>query len=161
MTSITRSTPSRPICNPALPPPTETNAGALQPSTVRHVATPRPCLPPKVKPPLIKFGTTRMHFALLNTSSGIPLSGVAIIACRTSTAESSRATESCRAEPAHAYVPTIPTTLINSIDIVFFMNFSFRSCRTKRRQLQIADLARGPERERGRARLKNHDGRDL
>src|SRR5438309_3525944 len=85
MTSITRSTPSTPICNPQLPPPTETNAGALQPSDVRHDATPRPCLPPKMKPPLIRSGTTRMHFALLNTSSGIPLSGVDMMACRTST----------------------------------------------------------------------------
>src|SRR5882724_2871116 len=78
MTSITRSTPSTPICNPQLPPPTETNPGALQPSVVRQVATPRPCLPPKMKPPLIKSGTTKMHFALLNVSSGMPLSGVAI-----------------------------------------------------------------------------------
>src|SRR5437879_2963754 len=66
------------ICSPQLPPPTETNAGALQPASVRQVATPRPCLPPKMKPPLIKFGTTRMHFASLNTSSGMPLSGVAV-----------------------------------------------------------------------------------
>src|ERR1700751_3099125 len=68
MTSMTRSTPSTPICNPHLPPPTETNAGALQPSVVRHVATPRPCLPPMMKPPLIKSGTTKMHFAFLRNS---------------------------------------------------------------------------------------------
>src|SRR6266550_8119063 len=97
MTSITRSTPSTPICNPQLPPPTETNPGALQPSVVRQVATPRPCLPPKMKPP------TKMHFTLLNVSSGMPLSGVAIMACRTSTDDCRRATESSRAEPAHAY----------------------------------------------------------
>src|SRR5437764_5368474 len=78
---MTRSTPSTPICNPQLPPPTDTNAGALQPSEVRHVATPRPCFPPKIKPPLIRSGTTRMHFALLRTSSGMPLSGVDMMAC--------------------------------------------------------------------------------
>src|SRR5437879_3900806 len=56
MTSMTRSTPSTPICNPQLPPPTETNAGALQPSAVRQVATPRPCLPPKDEATLDQVG---------------------------------------------------------------------------------------------------------
>src|SRR5438094_1394763 len=50
----------------------------------------------KMKPP------TKMHFTLLNVSSGMPLSGVAIMACRTSTDDCRRATESSRAEPAHA-----------------------------------------------------------
>src|SRR5579864_1353333 len=108
MTSMTRSTPSTPICNPQLPPPTETNAGALQPSAVRQVATPRPCFPPKMKPPLIRSGTTRMHLALLSTSSGMPLSGVAMIACRTATDDCRRATESSRAEPAQAQVQPYP-----------------------------------------------------
>jgi len=116
----------------------ETKAGALQPAAVRHVATPRPCLPPKMKPPLIILGTTSMHFALLNTSSGIPLSGVAIIACKTSTEESSRATESSRAELAQANVPIIPIALINNADNVFFMEkFPLGLYGTKRRKLQI------------------------
>src|SRR3954452_12190740 len=121
----------------------ETNAGALQPSAVRQVATPRPCLPPKMNPPLIMFGTTRMHFALLKTSSGMPLSGVAIIACNTSTEESSRATESCRAEPAHAHVPTIPIALINnSTNNVFFMeSFPFGSTELRGENFRYADLA--------------------
>src|SRR4029077_17079017 len=123
-----------------LPPPTETNAGALQPSAVRHVATPRPCLPPKMKPPLIKFGTTSMHFALLNTSSGMPLSGVAIIACRTWTDESRRATESSRPEPAHAQVPTRPTKPINNTDIVFFMNVPFGFAELRGEDFRWADL---------------------
>src|SRR2546430_2418770 len=142
MTNITRSTPSTPICNPQLPPPTETKAGALQPLDVRHVATPRPCLPPKMKPPLIRLGTTRMHFALLNTSSGMPLSGVAIIACNTSTDESSRATESCRAELAQADVPTIPIALINNTDNVFFMESSpLASTELRGQNFRYADLA--------------------
>ena len=52
-------------------------------TAVRQVATPRPCLPPTMKPPLIRSGTIKMHFALLSTSSGMPLSGVAMIASRT------------------------------------------------------------------------------
>src|ERR1700732_2737747 len=144
MTSIIRSTPSTPICNPQLPPPTETNAGALQPCDVRQDATPRPCLPPKMKPPFIKSGTTRMHFALLNTSSGMPLSGVAIIACRTSTEDCKRASVSWRAEPADAYVATSPTKAITSTEIVFFMNCSFRS-ELRGEDFRWADLVQGPE----------------
>jgi hypothetical protein len=34
---------------------------------------------------------------------------------------------SSRAEPAHAYVPNMPIKLVNSSDIVFFMNCSFRT----------------------------------
>jgi cytochrome b561 len=81
---------------------------------------PRPCLPPKIKPPFIKFGTTSMHFALLNTSSGIPLSGVAMMACRTSTDDYNRASVSSRAEPAQAQVPTRAMNLINTTDIYLF-----------------------------------------
>src|ERR1700726_1070738 len=124
---MTRSTPSTPICNPQLPPPTETNAGALQPSGVRQEATPRPCLPPMMKPPLIKLGTTRMHFEPVNTSSGIPLSGVAIIDWRTSTDFCMRSTVSSRAEPAQANVPTRPIRLIVlseiSSETIFFIKF--------------------------------------
>src|SRR5438309_650332 len=140
MTSITRSTPSTPICNPQLPPPTETNAGALQPSDVRHEATPRPCLAPKMKPPLIKLGTTRMHFALLNTSSGMPLSGVAMIACTTSTDDCRRSTLSSRAEPAQASVPVSPIELISNNDIVLFMNCSFQNVQLRKEDFRWADL---------------------
>lgn len=35
----------------------------------------------RMKPPLIMFGTTAMHFAPENTSSGMPLSGVAMMCC--------------------------------------------------------------------------------
>jgi hypothetical protein len=82
-----------------------------------------------------------MHFALLNTSSGIPLSGVAMTACRTSVDDCRRATESSRAEPAQAYVPNRPMKLINTTDIALFMILSFGSYGTKRRELQIAALA--------------------
>src|SRR5579864_1295850 len=139
MTSMTRSTPSTPICSPQLPPPTDTNAGALQPLDVRHEAMPRPCFPPKMNPPLIKSGTTRMHFALLRTSSGIPLSGVAIIECRTSTDDCSRATESSRADPAQANVADRPMKPTSKTDKAFFMNVSFQ-CGAKGRRLQMADL---------------------
>ena len=96
----------------------------------------------KMNPPLIMFGTTRMHFALLKTSSGMPLSGVAIIACNTSTEESSRATESCRAEPAQAEVPTIPIALINNTKNVFFMeSFPLGSTELRGENFRYADLA--------------------
>src|SRR3954462_2024942 len=79
ITTMTRSMPSTPICNPQLPPPTEMNAGALQPEAVRQVATPRPCLPPNTNPALSMRGTTAMHFAFSITSCGMPLSGAAMI----------------------------------------------------------------------------------
>src|SRR5581483_3846602 len=137
ITTMTRSTPSTPICNPQLPPPTDTNAGALQPSDVRQDPTPRPCLPPKMKPPLSKPGTTRMHFALLNTSSGIPLSGVAMIECRTSTDDCNRATVSSRVEAAHDSVPRKLINPINTADIIFCMNCPLLSNEAKRRRLQM------------------------
>src|SRR6266576_142782 len=155
---MTRSTPSTPICNPQLPPPTETNAGALQPPDVRHVATPRPCLPPKMKPPLIRSGTTRMHFALLSTSSGIPLSGVAMMACRTSTDFCSRSAVSSRAEPAQANVPTKPMKLINNTDIVFFMNYSFTGYGAKRTELQMDCLSSVDLKGREECSSLHHDG---
>src|ERR1022692_1143003 len=77
----------------------------------------------KMKPPLIKLGTTTMHFALFNTSSGIPLSGAPMTACRTSTDDCRRATESSRAEPAQAYVPNRPMNPINRSAIVLFIFF--------------------------------------
>src|SRR4051794_40733355 len=152
---MTRSTPSTPICNPQLPPPTDTNAGALQPLAVRHEAIPRPCLPPKMNPPLIRSGTTTMHLALLNTSSGMPLSGVAIAACNTSTDDCSRAIESSRPVPANAVVPSSPMQPINSSDIVFFIRFSF--CTPLRGEdFRWADLVQRPERESSSARLYMH-----
>jgi hypothetical protein len=53
-----------------------TNSGALQPFDVWHVAIPRPCLPPKMKPPLIRLGTTIRHLALSGTSSGCRYPGL-------------------------------------------------------------------------------------
>ena len=79
-------------------------AGALHPESVRQLATPRPCLPPTIKPALIRWGTTTMHFASSSTSSGMPLSGAAMISLRTSADFWRRSTESSLAE-AHAMLP--------------------------------------------------------
>src|SRR5581483_4098321 len=140
MTSITRSTPSTPICKPQLPPLTDTNAGALQPFEVRHVAMPRPCLPPKMKPPLIRSGTTIMHLALSNTSSGIPLSGAAMIALSTPVDDFRRSTVSCFPDPAHAHVPAKPINATNTTDITFFMNAPSKA-KLRRKDFRWADLA--------------------
>jgi hypothetical protein len=49
MIIITNATSSTPICAPQLPPVMVKNAGALQePFGSLQVATPRPCLPPKL-----------------------------------------------------------------------------------------------------------------
>jgi hypothetical protein len=48
-----------------------------------------------------------MHFACSNTSSGIPLSGIAIISCNTLVAFSSRSVASSRADPAQHSVPRL------------------------------------------------------
>src|SRR6202795_3354400 len=114
----TTSTASTPICSPQLPPEIVMNAGALQPFSVRQVATPLPPLPPKMKPPLTMCGTTAMHFACSSTSSGIPLSGIAIISCNTLPAFSSRSVASSRADPAQHSVPRLN---IASKNITFFM----------------------------------------
>src|SRR5260370_42594079 len=114
----TTSTASTPICSPQLPPEIVMNAGALQPFAVRQVATPLPPLPPKIKPPLTMWGTTAMHFACSNTSSGIPLSGIAIISCNTLPAFSSRSVASSRADPAQL---SVPRPNIASKNITFFM----------------------------------------
>src|SRR5579864_8496265 len=114
----TTSTASTPICRPQLPPEIVMNAGALQPFAVRQVATPLPPLPPNTKPPLTMCGTTAIHFACSNTSSGIPLSGALIIACNTLVALPSRSVASSRADPAQDSVPR-PNTAKNSIS--FFM----------------------------------------
>src|SRR5229473_404049 len=103
----TTSTASTPICSPQLPPEIVMNAGALQPFAVRQVATPLPPLPPKTKPPLTMCGTTAMHSACSNTSSGIPLSGIPIISCSTLVAFSSRSVASSRADPAQHSVPRL------------------------------------------------------
>src|ERR1041385_4357812 len=49
---------------------------------VRQVATPRPFSAPNTNPPLSKLGTTATHLACSRTSSGMPLSGAAMISCR-------------------------------------------------------------------------------
>jgi len=67
-------------------------------------------------------GYIRMHFALLNTSSGRPLSGVDMMACTTSTDFCRRSTVSSLAEPAHARVPIRPTKAISNSDTVCFKN---------------------------------------
>src|ERR1700682_5319847 len=114
----TTSTASTPICSPQLPPEIVMTAGALQPFAVRQLATPLPPLPPKIKPPLTMCGTTAMHFACSNTSSGIPLSGIAIISCNTLPAFSSRSVASSRADPAQHSVPRLN---IASKNTTFFM----------------------------------------
>src|SRR5260370_5469620 len=114
----TTSTASTPICSPQLPPEIVMNAGALQPFAVRQVATPLPPLPPKIKPPLTMWGTTAMHFACSNTSSGIPLSGITIISCNTLPAFCSRSAASSRADPAQL---SVPRPNIASKNITFFM----------------------------------------
>src|ERR1700746_2797401 len=47
------------------------NAGALQPAMVRQLTTPLPCSPPTIKPALVSFGITAMHFACLSKEDGI------------------------------------------------------------------------------------------
>src|ERR1017187_9499891 len=115
---ITTSTASTPICRPQLPPEIVMNAGALQPSAVRQVATPLPSLAPKIKPPLTMCGITATHFACSNTSSGIPLSGIPIISCITLVELFSRSVASSRADPAQLNVPRLN---IASTNITFFM----------------------------------------
>src|SRR5664279_2352308 len=117
---MTTSTASTPICNPQLPPEIVINAGALQPSAVRQVATPLPPLAPKIKPPLTICGITATHFACCNTSSGIPLSGIPIISCITLVALSSRSVASPRADPAQH---SVPRPNIASTKITFFMEY--------------------------------------
>src|SRR5580700_7077545 len=101
----TTSTASTPICSPQLPPEIVMNAGALQPSAVRQVATPLPPLAPKTKPPFTMCGITATHFACSNTSSGIPLSGIPITSCNTVVALCSRSVASSRADAAQHIVP--------------------------------------------------------
>ena len=115
---MTRSTASTPICSPQFPPEIVMNAGALQPSAVRQVATPLPPLPPKIKPPLTMCGITATHFACSNTSSGMPLSGIPMISCNTLVEFSSRSVASSRAEPAQHSVPILN---IAKNSITFFM----------------------------------------
>src|SRR5438270_8116087 len=90
MMTIIRSTACPPICNPKLPPLMLKGAGAVQPSAVRQVATPLPYAPPIPRPPLSNEGTTATHLAELRISSGIPLSGVAMISFSTLAADSTR-----------------------------------------------------------------------
>src|ERR1700730_14081297 len=115
---ITTSTASTPICNPQLPPEIGRNAGALQPFAVRQVATPLPPFAPKTKPPLTMCGTTAMHLACPNTSSGIPLSGIPTISCITSVALSSRSVASSRPDAAQ---PSVPRLNIASTNVTFFI----------------------------------------
>src|SRR5512140_1248038 len=116
--TMTRSTASTPICSPQFPPEMVMNAGALQPFAVRQVATPLPPFPPNTKPPLTMCGTTAMHFACSNTSSGIPLSGIPIISCNTCLELSSRSVASSRPDPAQH---SVPRANIARNNITFFM----------------------------------------
>src|SRR5579863_1392660 len=115
---MTTSTASTPICNPQLPPEIVMNAGALQPSAVRQVATPLPPSAPKTNPPFTMCGITATHLACSNTSSGIPLSGIPIISCNTVVALSSRAVASSRADAAEQNVPRLN---IANTNIIFFI----------------------------------------
>src|SRR5271165_5081941 len=81
------------------------NAGALQPWAVRQVTTPRPCSPPTINPPFPMLGTTAIHLAPFNTSSGMPLSGAAMISFMTRPAACKRAVEFCCPGPANAKLP--------------------------------------------------------
>src|ERR1700693_2639110 len=104
MIIMTRSTDSTPICAPQLPPLIVKNAGALHPPFGnRQVATPRPCLPAMINPPLTRPGTTATHLAPLNTSSGIPLSGAARIWCKV-------VVELCRRSSTSVFVWSLHTT---------------------------------------------------
>src|SRR5690349_1081681 len=118
--SITRSTPSAPICRPKLPPETVKNAGALQPPlVVLQVATPLPCCPPMPNPPLIICGTMATHFAPLKTFSGMPLSGAAVISCRTVAALSSRLAASVLSSAA----TKLHNVTVSRTESSFFMSF--------------------------------------
>src|SRR5215510_13139755 len=83
MNKSTSSVAEPPICRPTLPPLISRNAGADQPDRVRQLATPRPALPPTMKPALTTVGNTATHSALFRRSVGIPLSGVPIISPNT------------------------------------------------------------------------------
>src|ERR1017187_5672280 len=80
---MTISTAWPPNCSPQLPPVIVIGAGALQPDSVRQLATPLPRFPPKPTAIFTIEGITAMHFASRMTLSGMALSGVAMISFRT------------------------------------------------------------------------------
>src|ERR1019366_6645262 len=125
MNSTTRSTDSAPAWNPKLPPPIEMNAGALQPWAVRQVTTPRPCSPPTMNAPFAMSGTTAIHLASLSTSSGMPLSGAAMISWRTLPAACKRALVASTPEPAN---PTVANDKTNNAIPYFFIKHSLFHC---------------------------------
>src|SRR5580658_988575 len=136
------STASTPICRPQLPPEIVTNAGALQPSAVRQVATPLPPSAPNTNPPLTMCGITATHLACSNTSSGIPLSGIPIISCSTMVALSRRSVASSFADPAQHRVPRLN---IANTNITFFIEQP-HFCNPLRRPSSVAPFL---ERESG------------
>src|SRR5580698_308847 len=68
-----------PNWNPKLPPSMPIAAGELHPYSCRHIAYPRPYLPPNRNAPLMRLGTITMHCALSIKSRGIPRSGLCMI----------------------------------------------------------------------------------
>src|SRR6476469_5073704 len=74
-----------------LPPVMVMGAGAVQlPLFSLQVAIPRPWDAPTTKPPFTSEGTTATHLAESRISTGIPLSGAAIISLSTVAAASAR-----------------------------------------------------------------------
>src|ERR1700761_2761398 len=66
-------------------------AGGVQlPLLSLHVAIPRPCDAPTTNPPLRSEGTTATHLAESRISTGMPLSGAAMISLSTVAAASAR-----------------------------------------------------------------------
>src|SRR5271157_1081883 len=153
----TTSTASTPICKPQLPPEIVMNAGALQPSAVRQVATPLPPLAPKTNPPLTICGMTATHLACSSTSSGIPLSGIPIISCITVVALSSRSVASSSADPAQH---SVPSPNIASTNITFFIKQPHFSSLCAASPASYCVLGTNPGRNSGTTRspatLTNH-----
>ena len=81
MTSMIRSVSDAPIWKPTLPPSMRTVPGADQPARVllRHDTNPFPYFAPTTKAAVFRSGTSTMQWAFSMRSSGMPLSGVAMI----------------------------------------------------------------------------------
>src|ERR1700678_95079 len=99
------------------------NAGALQPCPVRQVTTPCPYSAPTRKAPFFTLGTTPTQVAWDMIWFGIALSGVAMIASRTSFALAMRASIVALSSAAEAdkVVSAIPSAQkIAKICFMFF-----------------------------------------
>src|ERR1700678_4228797 len=104
------------------------NAGALQPCPVRQVTTPCPYSAPTRKAPFFTLGTTPTQVAADMIWFGIALSGVAMIASRTSFALAMRASMAALSSAAEAdkVVSAIPSA--QKTAKICFMLFPISKC---------------------------------